>query len=264
MRTSARSHVAMAGLVLALSGAGCTTMSEQDQRAAASPASLVEVDRGVYLLRSGSADALLSLGQRADVKVLRLGALDREHFSESHIARLRDWVNAGGTLWVEGRAADEQLLQPLLQVNVERFDFEKTATGDRGGELIVRNASPRIRIADDPLMTGVDQLYLYPRFRFDGTPNARPLVTMTDSGGNSGIVLAAVSLGQGTVVLDGTARESRFLFGRIPGFDPDHPNAVRKGDTWEAYDWPQLVRNAAGLPATGEGTGTGSTQPEAP
>ena len=30
----------------------------------------------------------------------------------------------------------------------------------------------------------------------------------------------------------------------IKGFDPQHPNAVRKGENWNSYDWARLMGNA--------------------
>ncbi len=74
---------------------------------------------------------------------------------------------------------------------------------------------------------------------------AQSLVEMTDDQGNHGLVLAAVPVGRGWVVLDGTARSRRRLpFGRLPGFDPDHPNALKSDGVWRSYDWPKLLANA--------------------
>ena len=63
--------------------------------------------------------------------------------------------------------------------------------------------------------------------------------------GNHGLVLVAVPIGRGLVVLDETARSRRRLpFGRLPGFDPDHPNALKQDGVWRNYDWPELLTNA--------------------
>ena len=45
------------------------------------------------------------------------------------------------------------------------------------------------------------------------------------------------------MVLDGTAREKRWLFGRVRGFSANHPNAVRLGDRWNSYDWDRLLES---------------------
>jgi hypothetical protein len=31
------------------------------------------------------------------------------------------------------------------------------------------------------------------------------------------------------------------LFGRLPGFDPDHPNAVKRDGVWRNYGWPRFT-----------------------
>jgi hypothetical protein len=111
-------------------------------------------------------------------------------------------------------------------------------------ELVVRGASERLRIHDHPLTEGVEQLYVFPRYRFDGTLHAQPILEMTDTRGNHGIVIAAVPIDQGLVVLDGTARRERTFFGRLPEFDASNPNAVRDGEGWNSYDWSRLVDNA--------------------
>jgi hypothetical protein len=110
---------------------------------------------------------------------------------------------------------------------------------------VVRGESPRLVIHDLPLTRDVQQLYLFPRHRMNGTKDVLPIVEMTDEQGNQGLVLAAVSLGRGLVVLDGTARSRRRLpFGRLPGFNPDHPNSLKQDGVWRSYDWPRLLANA--------------------
>lgn len=229
--------------------------------AAAGPVPLAEVRPGVYRVPENNADAVLALGQRPEVRVLVLGTVDPERVSDAHMRAIKDWVQRGGVLWVEGRAVESGTLKLVLPVKVDSFTFRKTTTGDRSGELIVRNATPRLVIHDSPLTEGVSQLYLYPRYRFDGTPDAEPLVEMIDESGNHGTVLADVRLGSGLVVLDGTARESRAIFGRISGFDPDHPNAIDQNGNWNSYDWNTLVANAQSYASSGGETGTGSTTP---
>jgi len=131
----------------------------------------------------------------------------------------------------------------LIPVTSDRFHFYKT-TGDRNdGELIVKGALPQHVIHDHPLTEGVERLYLYPRWDFTGTAKLEPLVEMTNPAGERAVVLGAVPYGKGWIVLDGTARTQRrpwWPFGRARGFDEDHPNAIRLGERWNAYDWDRL------------------------
>lgn len=227
----------------------------------AGPVPLAQVRPGVYRIPEGNADAVLALAQRPEVRVLVLGTIDPERVSDAHMTAIRDWVQQGGVLWVEGRAVESGALKLVLPVKVDTFTFRKTTTGSRAGELVVRGATPQMMIHDSPLTAGVSQLYLYPRYRFDGTPDAQPLVELTDESGNHGTVLADVRLGRGLVVLDGTARENRALFGRIEGFDANHPNAIEQNGNWNSYDWNTLVANAQSFTSRGDETGTGGTAP---
>jgi hypothetical protein len=208
---------------------------------------LTPLQPGVYTVGPGAVDQLLALQRYPDLRLLVL----REPFervSDAHVLALREWVESGGVAWLEAPGvAEEDALQLLVSARVDDFDFRKTSTGGRGGELIVRGMSERLRIHDHPLTEDVDELYVYPRYRFDGTPRAEPILEMTDTRGTHGIVIAAVPLGDGLVVLDGTARERRKVFGRISGFEEDNPNAVRDGDRWNSYDWSRLIDNAQRL-----------------
>lgn len=189
-------------------------------------------------------DDLLTLQQRTDLELLVLEDTEPTAVSEAHITRLREWVQGGGVLWAAGEGLDSALVKELVPVTLNEFPFAKSSTGDPGGELVVKGVSPRLVIEDHALTTGVTQLYLFPQRRVDGTKDLQPLVRMTDTRGTTGVVLGAVPLGRGLVILDGTARAQGFLFGRIEGFDDDHPNAVEQNGTWNAYDWATLEANA--------------------
>ena len=66
---------------------------------------------------------------------------------------------------------------------------------------------------------------------------------MGDSEGNSGWVLAAVPVGRGFVILDGTARKNHWFFRRLKGFDEDPPNSLEQDSRWNSYDWGTLQDN---------------------
>ena len=206
---------------------------------------LILVEPGVYRVDFADVDAVLGLGQRSDVRLLVVEDSEPKRVSDAHVTMVRDWVTKGGVLWAAEDGLKSVFVAKLARPEVRRFDYKKTGTGKRGGELVVRGESSRLVIHDLPLARDVRQLYLYPKYRFDGTPDTQPLVEMTDEQGNHGLVLALVPVGRGLVVLDGTARSRRKLpFGRLPGFDPDHPNAVRQEGVWRSYDWPKLLGNA--------------------
>jgi hypothetical protein len=211
----------------------------------AAAAGLTAVEPGVYRVGFDDVDELLGLSQRSDVYVLIVEDKEPKRVSEAHVARVRDWVVRGGVLWAADDGLESLFVVKLASPIVRRFDYKKAGTGKRGGELVVRGESLRMVIHDLPLTTDIEQLYLFPHRRFNGTEGAQPLVEMTDEEGNHGLVLAAVPLGRGLVVLDGTARSRRRLpFGRLPGFDPDHPNALKQDGVWRNYDWPKLLANA--------------------
>lgn len=46
-------------------------------------------------------------------------------------------------------------------------------------------------------------------------------------------MLAAVPVGRSFVILHGTARENHWIliFGRLKGFDEDHPDSLKQGST---------------------------------
>jgi hypothetical protein len=208
---------------------------------------LEQVEEGIYRLDFSRVDDLLTVRNHPDLAVLILEEKDRKAVSDAHMKVLRGWVEAGGILWVAGDGLESALPQGIVPFRLDRFDYVKSSTGKRGGELVVRGISPRLVIADHPLTAGINQLYLFARYRFDGTLRAEPLVTMTDTGGNTGMVLAALPVARGYVVLDGTAREGRLMFGRLPGFSPKRPNSLKQDAGWNAYDWPKLRINARDL-----------------
>lgn len=206
------------------------------------------LDDGIYRVDFKKIDDLLLLDKPSDVRVLVVEGRDPGASSGSLTAITRKWVEAGGILWAAGDGLKSTLVQQIARINIADFSFKKTGTNKTGGELVVRGASQRLAIRNHPLTAGVEQLYLFPVYRFDGTPEATPLVEMTDSKGNQGVVMAVVRVGSGMIVLDGTARsKGGFLFfGGLPGFHRDHPNSVKQDGTWNNYDWPRLMANARG------------------
>ena len=215
--------------------------------AASAPArGLEQLDYGIYRLDFKQIDDLLQLDTTSVIRVLVVERQDSKAISGSHVAITRKWVESGGVLWAVGDGLRSTLAQQIARFTTSDFGFKKAGSTKTGGELVVRGASPKLVIRDHALTAGVDQLYLFPHHRFDGTTGAEPLVDMTDSKGNQGIVLAAVRVGSGLVVLDGTARtKGGFLsIGGMPGFDPAHPNATHQSGTWNNYDWSRLMANA--------------------
>jgi hypothetical protein len=211
---------------------------------AGSASALEKMAEGVFRLDFDRIDDLLMLPRHPDVAVLIVEDSAPRAVSDAHIKVVRQWVESGGVVWVAGDGLESAVAGNLAPFQMSRFDYVKASTGKRGGELVVRGVSPRLRIADHALTVGVDQLYLFARHKFDGTQRAEPLVEMTDTEGNHGLVLAAVPIGHGYLVLDGTARKNRMLFGRLPGFDPKHPNRLKQDSGWNGYDWDRLQANA--------------------
>ncbi len=202
------------------------------------------IDQGIYRINGKTIDDLLTLRGRTDVNVLLLEEDKTKSISDIHMKLLRQWVESGGILWVTGDGLESSLAQTVAPFRAESFDFVGSSSGKRGGELIVKGLSPRMTISDHLITDGVDQLYLFARSKFDGTEHAEPLVQMGDSEGNSGWVLAAVPVGRGFMILDGTARKKHWLFGRLKGFDKDHPNSLEQESGWNNYDWDKLRVNA--------------------
>ncbi|HEX5042485.1 MAG TPA: hypothetical protein VFV75_06240 [Candidatus Polarisedimenticolaceae bacterium] len=200
---------------------------------------------GVRRLDFNRIDDLLVLPDNPRAGVLLVEDNDPDRVSDVHLQRLRRWVADGGVLWAAGDGLQSALVRQLADVQDEDYTYQKTSTENRGGELVVRGASPQLVIEDHPLTKGVRELYLFPRRKFDGTRDAQPLVRMTGANGESGTVIAAVPLGEGYVVLDGTARDERLLFGRLPEFDQNHPNAVKLESGWTNYDWDRMLENAS-------------------
>jgi hypothetical protein len=209
-----------------------------------SPASAFdEIRPGVYRSDWRTIDDLLSIGDQAELSVLVLEDHKTKTISDAHMTALRQWVESGGVLWVAGEGLESPLAQAVAPFRTESFDFVRSRSGKRGGELIVKGISPRMTIVDGPFTAEVNQLYLFARSRFDGTSRAEPLVQMGDSEGNSGWVLAAVPIGRGFLILDGTARKNHKVFRRLKGFDEDHPNSLEQDSMWNSYDWTTLQDN---------------------
>lgn len=207
-------------------------------------AALEEIDPGIYRVDWKSIDDLLTIRSHADLDVLVLEDDNTTSISDAHMKLLRQWVESGGVLWVAGDGLESSLAQTVAPFRLESFDFVRSSSGHRGGELIVKGLSPRMTIADHALTAGVSQLYLFARSRFDGTERAEPLVRMGDTAGNSGWVLVAIRVGRGYMILDGTARKEPWLFRRLEGFDKAHPNSVKQDSGWNSYDWDALRINA--------------------
>jgi hypothetical protein len=214
--------------------------------AAAAPArALIQVSDGVWAIDPKHIDDVLNIRDRGDVGVLIVADKEPQNFSAPHLKAVRDWVDAGGVLWIQGRGLESTIARDLAQPKVASFDYTKPTTGKKGGELITRDDSTVATFADHPFLEGVQKLYLFPAERFNDTPNATPLVQMKDSKGNNNVVLAAVPVGVGWVVLDGTLREDGVLpFSRVPGFNPRYPNATKQGGDWVSYDWDKIRDNA--------------------
>lgn len=212
----------------------------------ASPSAAFErIESGIYRIDEKTTDGLLTLGDQADLNVLVLeNEKVEKNISDAHKKLLRQWVESGGVLWVAGDGLENSLAQAVAPFRVEPFDFVKSSSGKRGGELIIKGLSPRMSITDHELTAGVSQLYLFARSKFDGTAQAEPLVKMGDTSGNSGWVLVAVPVGRGVMILDGTAREERWFFRRLKGFDADQPNCQEQDSGWNCYDWDKMRVNA--------------------
>ena len=211
----------------------------------ASPsAGFEEIDPGIYRIDWKSIDDLLTISGHSDLDVLVLEDKNTKNISDAHMKLLRQWVESGGVLWVAGDGLESSLAQTIAPFRFESFDFVRSSSGNRGGELIVKGLSSRMTIADHELTTGVSQLYLFARSKFDGTERAEPLVQMGDTAGNSGWVLVVVRVGRGFMILDGTARKEHRIFRRLKGFDEAHPNSLKQGSDWNSYDWDKLRVNA--------------------
>ena len=225
----------------------------------ASPSAAFEkIDPGIYRIDWKSIDDLLTIGSHDDLDVLVLEKNETKSISDAHMKLLRQWVESGGVLWVAGDGLESSLAQTVAPFRFEPFDFVRSSSGQRGGELIVKGLSSRMMIADHALTAGVSQLYLFARSKFDGTAQAEPLVQMGDSAGNSGWVLVAVRIGRGYMVLDGTARKGHGLFRRLKGFDKEHPNSLKQDSGWNSYDWETLRDNARDHARQALGGGEGS------
>lgn len=210
------------------------------------PSSAIDEEQsGLYRLDPKKMDDILKLPKMEGVHVLLASKLRPKLISDAHIHILTEWIERGGILWLESESVESEVVRQIVPINVDDFKYTKSGTGKPGGELVVRGVSPRLVIGDHPLTEGVSQLYVYPRRKFDGTRKAEPIVEMTDTEGNHGLVIAAIRMDAGYVVLDGTARDKKFLFGRLRGFDSDHPNALSQPDGgWNSYDWEKLLANA--------------------
>ena len=222
-----------------------------------STAAFEVIDPGIYRIDWKTIDDLLTISGRDDLDVLVLEDNEMRDISDAHMKVLRQWVESGGVLWVAGDGLESSLAQTVAPFRFEAFDFVRSSSGRRGGELIVKGLSSRMTIADHELTAGVSQLYLFARSKFDGTAQAEPLVQMGDTAGNSGWVLAAVPVGRGYLVLDGTARKDR-LFRGLKGFDKKHPNSLKQDSGRNSYDWDKLRVNAREHARQALGGGEGS------
>ncbi len=211
----------------------------------ASPAAAFEeIGPGIHRIDGKTIDDLLTIRSHPDLDVLVLEDNKTRSISDAHMKLLRQWVESGGVLWVAGDGLESSLAQTVAPFRFESFDFVRSSSGNRGGELIIKGLSPRMTIADHALTAGVSQLYLFARSKFDGTERAEPLVQMGDTAGNSGWVLVAVPVGRGFMILDGTARKGHWLFRRLKGFDASHLNSLKQDSGWNSYDWDTLRVNA--------------------
>jgi hypothetical protein len=211
----------------------------------APPSSALEqIEPGIFRVNWKTIDDLLTIDSQPDLNILLLEDNNTRDISDAHMSLLRQWVESGGFLWVAGDGLESSLAQAVAPFRSESFDFVRSSSGHRGGELIVKGLSPRMSIADHALTAGVSRLYLFAQSRFDGTERADPLVQMGDSAGNSGWVLVAVPVGRGFMILDGTARKERWLFRRLKGFNEAHPNSLEQESSWNSYDWERLRANA--------------------
>jgi hypothetical protein len=212
----------------------------------ASPSAAFEkIDPGIYRIDWKTIDDLMTIRSHEDLNVIVLeDNKTTKSISDAHMKLLREWVESGGVLWVAGDGLESSLAQTVAPFRFEPFDFVRSSSGNRGGELIVKGLSPRMTIADHALTAGASQLYLFARSKFDGTQRAEPLVQMGDTAGNSGWVLIALPVGRGFMILDGTARKGHLLFRRLKGFDAAHPNSLKQDSGWNSYDWDKLRVNA--------------------
>lgn len=199
-----------------------------------SSSALEKVSDGVFRVTSDQVGDLLTLQERPDVKVLMLDQKDPRDVFDAHIRLTRDWVEAGGVLWVAGDALKSAIARGIAPFRVERFKYSRTS-GKSGGELVVKGASQRLVIHEHQLTNAVDQLYLVATEKFDGTAGTQPLVEMTDTKGHHGLVLLAIPVGQGLLVLDGTSRKGQLS---------RQPNSLKQDGVWSSYDWNKMATNA--------------------
>jgi hypothetical protein len=209
---------------------------------------LEKVHDGVYRFDPANPDELLELEKTPDARVLIVDETKPKLISEVHSKTLHNWVQNGGILWVVGDAVESSLVKMTdPDIKSEPFEFHKPSTGKKGGELVVRDASDKLKIADHPLTKGVDKIYVYPARRFDQTHNLQPIIEMADDQGHQGVVIGSVAVGKGMIVLDGSRHEEGF-FNQAKGFTESHPHAVKSSEgVWNSYDWDKLLENARSL-----------------
>jgi len=208
---------------------------------------LEKVTDGVYALEPERMDDLLELETQPDLRVLLIGKTEPKATSEVHGAALRKWIESGGVAWVWGDAAESALIKKVdANIRASNFEFKKSTTGKKGGELVAKGMSDKMIIHDTPLTEGVNELYIHPAKRYDDTRGLVPVVEMTDSEGNHGVVLGTVQLGKGAIVLDGTRSSGAdIMFWKKHGYDKEHPHAVKQSSgEWNSYDWDRLLQNA--------------------
>jgi hypothetical protein len=117
-----------------------------------------QVTEGIYRLPGGQIDQLLSLDRLSGLRVLVIDQRAPEKFSEAHCQSVRTWLERGGVVWVEGKGVESQLVAQVTPFDVRDYDYYKSGTGEKGGELVVRGSSPNLVIGDQPLTDGVQQL----------------------------------------------------------------------------------------------------------
>lgn len=203
-------------------------------------------DPGVVTLDAARVDDLLSLTGDTSTHLLIVPVkVEGKKITQEHVTETRRWLESGGVIWAEGDGLNSRLVRALAEPKVASYKFRSPTTGHPGGEMIIRKKSARFSIRDHALTEGVNQLYIIPSERLNGTKGAIALVEMTDALGEYGAVISAIPVGQGFIVLDGTARKNRPpTKGRVLEFDKNHPNAKKEGSNWNSFDWDLLKANA--------------------
>ena len=114
-------------------------------------------------------DDLLDLGAKG-IRMIVFRRLGGEEISSAHLARFRQWVEAGGVGYIAGVACHGALLEKLDIVTPTWFRIAVKETGEvfqTGqnsssclGELVVRGAVPYAAMANHKVTEGVSKLYV--------------------------------------------------------------------------------------------------------